>query len=213
MIWEQRNDLWGLDYESRDLVVNGSRCDAEMYAQLHRYSPLFHYYPNNNSMIVDKTPAYLGLGLVKVMDRAPGVPVVVTKRSRERLIQSLKKRGISDERIAKKLKTYEKNLEEAMKKYPDRIYAVDTTSWAEEPNKILKGVYDFLGLQWRPEYLSMQALNAKRIPGSIVSKPFDLKKQLESDVANNFNNTGSNDSDWPIIPDVIVSKKELQVGS
>ena len=71
LMWDIRNDLWGLTRESRDLVVNDARCDAEMYARLHQYSPLFHYSPNRDAGIVDKSPAYLSKGLVKAMDRTP----------------------------------------------------------------------------------------------------------------------------------------------
>lgn len=71
LTWDIHNDLWGLTSESRDLVVNDARCDAEMFARLHQYSPLFHYSPNKDSMIVDKTPAYLSRGFVEIMDRTP----------------------------------------------------------------------------------------------------------------------------------------------
>ena len=176
LTWELRNDLWGLNSESQDLVVNNARCDAEMYARLHQYSPIFHYTPNKNSGIVDKTPAYLGRGLVKVMDRTPGVPVVITTRTEEKLITSYKKRGYSDKYIQAKVRLNSMELEQATNKYPDRIYLADTTRWTEEPNKVMEGVFDFLGLEWRPEYLTMNALNAKRIPESIVSKAYDTSK-------------------------------------
>lgn len=176
LIWETRNDMWGLNMKSRDLVVNDARCDAEMYARLHHYSPLFHYSPNNNSRILDKTPHYLDLGLVKAMDRSPGVPVVIATRTEEKITASYKKRGYSDERIKRKLRRNKKSIEEATLKYPGRIYLADTTLWEVKPNEVMEGVFSFLGLEWRPEYLSMNALNAKRTPGSIVSKAHYARK-------------------------------------
>jgi len=181
LLSDMRNDLWGLNYESRDLVVHGARCAAERFSRLRQYSPLFHYYPNQNSMIVDKTPAYLSYDLLDIMDRSPGVPVIVTMRTKEKLYQSYKGRGYSDKYIETKMTRIEKNLEAAMSKYPERIYLADTTNWTKKPNMVLQGVFDFLGLEWRSEYLTMEALNFKRVPGSVVSKPFNLAKQLDSD--------------------------------
>ena len=94
-----------------------------------------------------------------------GVPVVITTRTDEKITESLKKRGYSDEFIQSKLKLNRKNLEEAISKYPDRIHLADTTRWTAEPNKVMEGVYRFLGLEWYPEYLQMDAFNAKRVPG------------------------------------------------
>jgi len=178
LIWDMRNDLWGLNNESRDLVVHGARCDAEMYSRLHKYSPLFHRAPNNNSMILDKTPAYMDR-LVEAMDRSPGVPVVVTTRTAVKMTQSFKKRGYSDEWIEAKIQRAEKNLAAAISKYPDRIHMADTTLWTTAPNEVMEGVFNFLGLDWRPEYLTMNALNTKRIPGSIISKPHGVGRQLQ----------------------------------
>ena len=83
------------------------------------------------------------------------------------MTKSLKKRGYSDEYITEKLKLVKMNLKEATSKYPDRVYLADTTKWTVEPSKIMEGVYRFLGLEWNIEYLLMDAVNAKRVPGEI----------------------------------------------
>jgi len=168
LLWDMKNDMWGLNKESRDLVVKNARCDAEMYSRLHQYSPLFHHSPNKNSRIVDKTPAYF-IGLVKIMDRTPGVPVIITVRSAEKMYAMYKKKGHHDGWIKSKLRQNNENLEKAMRKYPERIHLADTTRWDVEPNEVMEDVFRFLGLEWSPEYLTMNAVNAKRIPGSIMT--------------------------------------------
>ena len=89
------------------------------------------------------------------------------------MTKSLKKRGYSDEYITEKLKLVKMNLKEATSKYPDRVYLADTTKWTVEPSKIMEGVYRFLGLEWNPEYLLMDAVNVKRVPGEI-EKPNEV---------------------------------------
>jgi hypothetical protein len=170
LTWSPENDLWGLDEESRDLVMNGD-CIAEKYYNLHQYSPLFHYGNNNDSFIVDKAPRYMAQ-LVQVMDETPGVPVVVTTKSKEFMYESYRKRGYTEEFIDAQIHNSEHQIEKALKKYPGRVKVVDTTHWFEEPDEVMSGVFDFLGLEWKSEYLDMKALNSKRVPGAIVSKPF-----------------------------------------
>ena len=72
--------------ESRDMILN-AKCEAEMYRVLREYSPIFHHSPNQNSYLVDKTPFYLD-NLVQVMDRTPGVPVVIAKKNDDIIIKA-----------------------------------------------------------------------------------------------------------------------------
>jgi len=181
LTWSPENDLWGLNKESRDMVVN-SRCMAESYYNLHQYSPLFHYGGHQNDLIVDKTPRYLHM-LVKVMDETPGVPVIISNKEESQMRQSYKKRGYSDHFIDSQITIVSKQIDGAMKKYPGRIKMVDTTEWLEKPNEIMEDVFGFLGLEWKPEYLSMKALNSKRLPGSVVSKPFTYEKVVNPELA------------------------------
>lgn len=174
LLWSMQDDLWGLSSKSRELVVN-AKCPAEAYRRLQRYSPLFHFTPNQNSTIVDKYPGYL-MHLVKIMDQTPGVPVVIAEKSLSLQIASYKKRGIPDEEINSKVSRLSNAIDEAMKKYPGRIHIANTTRWHEYPDEVMGGVFDFLGLEWRSEYLTMNALNSKRIPGSVFSKPFDTSR-------------------------------------
>ena len=67
-------------------------------------------------------------------------------------------------------------LEKAMTKYPERIYVANTTRWHEDPDEVMTGVFNFLGLDWRTDYLNMDAINAKRASGSVKTAPFSKKK-------------------------------------
>ena len=173
--WSVENELWSLNNKSRDLVKN-AKCVAEKYHYLHQYSPLFHFGNHQDDFIVDKSPSYIHF-LDKIMDITPGIPVVVSTKEKSHLIKSWRKRGIPDFKIEQSINSAERAIEAAMKKYPDRLKLVNTTGWAEKPDEILGDVYDFLGKEWKSEYLNMNALNIKRTLGSVMSIPF-LKEDV-----------------------------------
>jgi hypothetical protein len=178
MIRDDAEGLWALSESSRDLIVN-ARCDAEMYATLRQRSPLYHYGYNLNSTILDKTPGYMSR-LVEVMDRTPGIPVVVTQKNDADMAKALEKRYANDPKTMFEVKRLVQNNREQLKlaqeKYPGRIHIANTSDWHDKPNEIMEGVFDFLGLKWKPEYLTMDAVNAKRVQGSVKTAPFTRKK-------------------------------------
>jgi len=135
--------------------------------------------------LVDKTPGYLSR-LVKVMDRTPGVPVVVAKKTDSDLRWSWKKRNYTDDRIDWELAMREKSLEDAIKKYPGRVHVANTSRWYEDPNEVLQGVYDFLDLEWHEEYLNMKALNTIKVPGSVQSIPFNISNNKHTTEISNL---------------------------
>jgi len=178
------NKFWGLSNDQRDLLLN-STCHAEMYVRLRRYSSLFFHPPNEESWILDKTPAYIR-NLVDVMDRSPGVPVVVTEKSYHDQRASLKKRNVKNY-IAKIIITAkDDSLREALKKYPNRIHIVNMTALYLDPNVVMGKVFDFLGLEWQPEYLTMEALNSKRPIGSLKTLPFNATASVSSQNTERF---------------------------
>jgi len=77
----------------------------------------------------------------------------------------------------------DESIKKAAEKYPDRLHIANTTLWYDEPDKVMKGVYDFLGLEWKSEYLTMEAFNSKHVPGSVQAKPFN--KQLQNSTVKN----------------------------
>ena len=107
------------------------------------------------------------------MDRTPGIPVIVTRKTDEETVNALKKRNKSDREIEIKIKSNKRHLEDAINKYPDRIHIANTSNWFEDPDDVMGEVYNFLGLEWHSEYLNMEAFNAKRPPGSVLSKAFE----------------------------------------
>ena len=175
MMGDPKRLLWGLNEETRDLLVNAS-CDAEMYSRLRQFSPLFLRQPNQHSLLLDKTPGYFWR-LTKVMDRTPGIPVVVTRKTDEAMVRSLKKRNFTDAWIERSIFEFDRSIKQAAAKYPDRLYIANTTLWYDEPDKVMKGVYDFLGLEWKSEYLTMEAFNSKTVPGSVQAVPFQKRLQ------------------------------------
>jgi len=112
------------------------------------------------------------------MDRTPGVPVVVTRKTHEAMVKAFKKLNFTDGWIKETLLVFDKSIKQAAEKYPDRLYIANTTRWFDEPDEVMKGVYDFLGLEWNSDYLTMEAYNSKSLPASVQAKPF--KKELKN---------------------------------
>lgn len=159
-----RTAWWGLTREQRSLMTDKSKCFAEMYAKLRRYSPAYRHTPNTKSWVVDKTPAYVGR-LVSVMDRTPGVPVVVTEKSERDQVRSLMKRGLAESKAKDRVADGKAGLRAALVKYPRRIHVVNTTMLYRDPSAVMERVFDFLGLRWKEEYLSMEVATAKHRMG------------------------------------------------
>jgi len=165
---------WGLDGAQRDDLTNSSACHADMFRRLRRYSPLFRSALTNASWIVDKTPGYV-YKLAKVMDRSPGVPVLVTLKPREKQIESWLKRLGPDQRVAaeNRFDAAMRGLDEAKSKYPGRILVVNETELMKSPDRVMTSVFRFLGLRWHEEYKTMRAFNAKAdAVGRERSSPF-----------------------------------------
>jgi hypothetical protein len=85
---------------------------------------------------------------------------------------SYKKRGYTQDWIQAKISTLTIDINKAVEKYPGRIHIANTTKRYKAPDEMMGGVFDFLGLEWRSEYFTMDALNSKRIPGIVFSMPF-----------------------------------------
>jgi len=154
----------GISIDQKDNFLN-STCHAEVYDRLHRYSSLYLHPPDEDSWILDKTQLYIRM-LVDVMDRSPGVPVVVTEKSFNDQKKSLKKRGEKIKVIKQIIEIKNESLRQAREKYPDRLHVVDMTALYLDPHTVMGQVFDFLGLKWQPKYLTMEAFNSKLPPGS-----------------------------------------------
>jgi hypothetical protein len=159
---------YGLTNDMRDYITSAP-CFAEMYARVRRQSPLMTSLAEQcprQSELVDKTPGYI-YKLPRVMAQAPGVPVVVIVKDRYSHRQSYM-RGHKNPNNPQGIKTHNniydrgiKALGVAKSLYPDRIKVVQYETLIERPNEVMKDVYDFVGLDWDPRYLNMEALNKK----------------------------------------------------
>lgn len=170
--------MWGLTEQQREALLEHS-CHAEQYHQIRQQSALYET-PNDQSWIVDKTPFYI-YELVEVMDRTPGVPVLVTQKNREEQLASFRRHGGESEETEKifqrRTETAANQLAKALEKYPDRIHVINTTALALNPDPLMEAAFAFLGLQWKPEYKTLEDLKVKtnQAPLAIVGDGFHTR--------------------------------------
>jgi hypothetical protein len=157
--------FWGLSEIHREELFVKARCPAEQYNLLRRNSPIYNVH--NTSWIVDKTPAYYHK-LFSIMQRTPGVPVVVTQKEDESVIRSLKKRGAKEFDIKRRLANFHREIKLCKSNFPEHIYVLNHTTFTTHPNKIMTELFAFLGLIWDPSYLTNEALNQK---GKLIGRP------------------------------------------
>lgn len=147
-------DHWGWQVSLEDMKSILQAPDHKsMYAILRRKSPII-----STEKLVDKTPFYSYV-LSDAMRRMPGIPVIVTRKSRAEQAASWN---------ARRMRLFDAYfdrasfcLDEAKREFPERLYIVEYSQWCENPEKIMEGVFSWLGLKWKDEYLSMKAFNEK----------------------------------------------------
>ncbi len=152
---------WGLSPSQRERLTNAS-CHAEQYVLLRELSPLFSSANElHESWLIDKTPSYFRK-LLSVMDRTPKVPVIVTRKSDEAVMDSyVNKHGWDVEFVERQLGMFKRELAFCQEKYPDRIHVVNHTEMLEDVNVAMSKVFTFLGLQWVESYASLEGLREK----------------------------------------------------
>lgn len=166
---------WGLSVDQRDRLAT-AQCHAEQYVLLREYSPIFHTGNKNNinhdvqqqeeeeeeeSWIIDKTPSYFR-NLLSVMDRTPMVPVIVTHRSRDKLLKSfIEKHNATEHHFNVNWARYEEQLSLCQAKYPNRILVLDTTDIMHDVNGAMTKLFTFLGLRWDESYATLEGLHRK----------------------------------------------------
>merc|ERR1712107_619483 len=99
------------------------------------------------SWIIDKTPAYYH-NLFSIMQRTPGVPVIVTKKEDKAVRHSLRKRGASHSEIERRLLNFHRELDLCRTNFPERLFVLDHTEFTRYPNKVMTDLFVFLGLKW-----------------------------------------------------------------
>jgi len=176
--------MWGLNEDQRDSLIK-SKCHAEMYTRLRKHSGLFSHPPNDHSLILDKTPRYV-FDLVTIMDRTPGVPVVVTQKNHADQVKSLRKRRHNPRKAEQIAVLAELGLRTAQEKFPDRLHIVNMTAFYLDTHVVMGDLFRFLGLNWQPEYLTMDALNSKSPKGSRQTLPFTSTARKKKDRTQRF---------------------------
>jgi hypothetical protein len=178
--WMADINHFGLNAQLRDEWLLTSECHAQMFHRIRAHSTFFQQSPHEQfrkSWIVDKTPRYIRF-LDVIMDRTPNVPVVIMRKDEADQIRSIVKYMMRPgssragypirkmRRLAKlAMKKGRLGMERAIAKYGSsgRILVVNSTQLYADPNGVMNSVFDFLGLRWRSEYLTMDALNTKRL--------------------------------------------------
>jgi hypothetical protein len=164
LTWSLVRGKYGLTNETRDEVTSAP-CFASMYYRLRRLSRLTtdsddaEYCPRPLELM-DKAPQYV-YSLPAVMSRSPGVPVIVIMKEYEAVKESWKKRNPSNVLPEEFYNRTWKTIRKSQKRYPDRIMIVHYDEFNANHDKVMQGVFDFLGMQWDSTYLTMAPLNAK----------------------------------------------------
>ncbi len=143
-------------------LMERARDFAEMYNILRHKSHLFNdlneKYDDGRecgkpSQVVDKTPRYVHPRFFqKIIKKTPGVPIIVVKKPYEKM-------------RTRKTKEYYNlvydNVNDLKKKFPKRIFMIHYDELMEDPNKVMEGAFEFLGLPWKQDYLKMTGLKQK----------------------------------------------------
>uniref|UniRef100_A0A7S2Y2A8 Protein-tyrosine sulfotransferase n=1 Tax=Entomoneis paludosa TaxID=265537 RepID=A0A7S2Y2A8_9STRA len=167
---------WGLTVTQQQALLEAP-CFADLYRRLHASSPLYHAEPHQSSWMVDKTPAYL-FDLPRILDQTPGLPVVVTVKSRAAQLYSMQKVVVHQNQqtwtpqheayYTQKIMNATQSLQKAQDKYPHRIHVVQMTEFYRNPHSVMQEVFAFLQLSWQPHYLTLQDFNRK---GHALGRP------------------------------------------
>lgn len=136
-----------------------------MYHVLRHRSYLFNdlndeEYCEKPYQMIDKTPRYVyPQYFERILDKTPGVPVVVTQKNYETLQKSWNRRKGNLTR-----EFYDETFNNVWKmkeKYPNRILLIHEEDLMEHPDAVMTDVFNHVGLDWKTEYLQMEGLLKK----------------------------------------------------
>jgi len=137
----------------------------EMLDILRKRSHIFNdlneepYCPSPTQMI-DNTPRYVHPQFFdNILAKTPGVPMIITKKTFEDQKKSVEERGMSISR--EHYDAIYNNVYRMMEKHPNRIKIIDFDEFMYAPNAVMEDVFQFLDLEWDPEYLNMSGIIKK----------------------------------------------------
>jgi hypothetical protein len=148
---------WAIPRAELERLAATASSHADVYRGIYELSPVI----NKAYEIVDKCPEYVWY-LREVLQRSPGIPLVLIVKEKEAQIKSFTKRGFSGEWALERYLSAMVEIESALKAYPDRILKVHYTDLLNNPSATMRRVFRFLDLApWRDDYATMAPLNAK----------------------------------------------------
>lgn len=149
----------GLDANERKALLR-ARTHSDMYDYVLRESPLLR----TTTRYVDKTPRYC-YDLPSIVRRAPGVPVVVVNKTRDRAWRSRRGRGEQWDEFEKHWNQFQYSLLEVRRLgLADLIYEVRYEDlFADDCRRVETGarLFEFLGLPFDASWFHGDAINRK----------------------------------------------------
>ena len=106
--------------------------------------------------MVDKTPRYIHQPCFeKTLRKTPNVPVIVTTKPYIHLKEAWARRGgnVTKEWYDGVMSNLQKLTRRSM--YRNRIMIVEDEEMTNDTSKVMERVFDFVGLEWKEEYLNM----------------------------------------------------------
>lgn len=151
-----RSFHWGVPQDEMPGLME-AKSHSEMYQFLRSHSPIM----SNGELLVDKTPRYV-YSLPTILARAPDVPVIIMRKSHEVQRLSYLKRHVPTTEFERRFSLANASVAEAQRLYPDRrMLVVDYEELMASPGIVMTRVFAFLGLEWKDQYLTLDALNEK----------------------------------------------------
>jgi len=140
-------EFWGVTREDIAYI-----CQAENWAEAYRR---LLERSNINVWLYDKTPRYMPY-LRMVMAKVE-VPCITTVRDPRAVYWSYKKRIETDlKEFCDSYIWYARAWKTTVEQYPERLLLVRHEQLCTEPVRESRRIYDFLGLEFRPEYILLQ---------------------------------------------------------
>jgi hypothetical protein len=149
---------WCLTDQQMDYILSTDEW-YDAYNRLYSESNVIN---QNIKYIFDKTPIYLKY-LPEVLRKVPQTPCIVISRDPRAVIASWTKRrdnvniDVACNRYISYCKGYEKAVNQNLS---DRVLKISYESLCKNPVKTAKFVFDFIGLDFDPNYLNLKFKNA-----------------------------------------------------
>ncbi|MEO0927719.1 MAG: sulfotransferase [Cyanobacteria bacterium J06643_13] len=203
--------MWKVSDEDLEHVCAANTW-AEVYQRLKDSSPAI---TDKNVLLFDKTPQYMRR-LPNILSKVPNVPCIVlvrdpraflwtrAKRTYKNAASGLSKPEWADKTVEKAGETYLKfarGWKRAMEtSHADRILLVNYESLCLDKEQQSKKIFDFMGLDFDPNYLTFQNKDDRHTPchGNEVSTEFldEYKQYLSQSTQQKMLAITKNYKDW-----------------